>query len=65
MERKLIKLRQDLAADAWIANFEGDEKVRKLFGTTILPTPFAASVDASIVLERVQKLNPDCKVLLA
>lgn len=50
---------------AWFADFEGDEDVRRLFGTTKLATPFSASVPVLKVLAAIQAKNPNHYVVAA
>ncbi len=40
------------------------DTVRDLFGTSILPTPFATNVPDWVVLAKVQALNPGVDVVL-
>jgi hypothetical protein len=50
----------------WYGNFAGPDAVniRNLFGTTLVPTPFQAEVNASRVYAAIQHLNPNKTVLL-
>lgn len=48
----------------WAAEFVDDPEVLKLFGTSVLPTGFAASVPAEKVLGEIQKRNPGTLVVL-
>jgi hypothetical protein len=50
----------------WVATIIGPEAetVHDLFGTTTLPTPFAASVDPDTVLAAVRQRNPGTPVRL-
>ena len=49
----------------WQATFHDDEEVKRLFGTDTLPTAFTAQADGYRVQREVQRLNPDCEVVLA
>ena len=44
-------------------SFEASEIVR-LFGTTILPTPFTASASLETVLRNVQAQNPSARIIV-
>jgi len=50
----------------WVAEWCGDEeaRVRVLFGTNVVPTPFAARSDAEMVRGEIVRLNPNCNVEL-
>ena len=56
-----------LVDDSWMATFVGTESYRiaELFGTTTIPTPFRAAMDGENVKARIQKRNPDSRVVLA
>ena len=45
--------------DGWLAKFEGDEKVMRLFGTDTIPTPFNESASPMTVLNIIKERNPD------
>jgi hypothetical protein len=57
-----IKIRSH--RDGWFADFEHDEEVFRLFGSTILPTPFTLATPIERVLVEVQRLNPSAIVSL-
>ena len=61
MER-YITLR--LHRDGWFADFHHDEKIRQLFGSTILPTAYTANAAPLVVLVAIQKLNPGIRVTI-
>jgi hypothetical protein len=42
----------------WMADFKDDERVRRLFGGTMIPTAFTARAPAQQVLQAIQSLNP-------
>jgi len=48
--------------DGWFADFCHDEEIRKLFGATILPTPFTARAPIERVLAEIRRLNPGAAV---
>ena len=50
----------------WMALFSGpkSDSVRRLFGTTALPTPFGADASETLVYDVVQRGNPDYLVLI-
>jgi len=56
---KLINSQQ-----GWLARFE-DPKVIELFGTDTLPTAYTEQASPMMVLEGIQKKNPDYKVMFA
>ena len=61
-------LRLKKGPDAWYVDFAETEqaaRIRDLFGTTVIPTPFTASADAARVISAVAKLNPGYAVVLA
>jgi hypothetical protein len=51
-------------ATGWNADMIGDEYIKRLFGTTMLPLPFTAQADAKTVMADVTKRNPDATVWL-
>jgi hypothetical protein len=50
--------------DCWLATYD-DPQVIELFGTPTVPTPFTPATVASVVLRKIQELNPDAVVLIA
>ncbi len=54
------------ASGIWAAYFEGPQakRIKKLFGDTLIPTPYRLSVPGSVVLTKIQAKNPDCEVVL-
>ena len=46
--------------DSWMAAYSGPhaDEVRRLFGTTTLPSSFRATATGSRVLARIRELNP-------
>lgn len=52
-----LELRLYVDGDGWMLK-SNDPQVRELFGTDTLPTPFLASVPASLVLDTIERLNP-------
>jgi hypothetical protein len=52
--------------DVWLCSHSGfgSEDVRKLFGTTTLPTPYGISIDPETVHSAISKLNPTALVML-
>lgn len=50
----------------WHATSEGPgaQRIRELFGTVTIPTPFMATVPASTVLAEIQRRNPDVEVTI-
>ena len=51
----------------WVATFTGpgEARIRELFGTNTIPTPFSAEVPASVVLLTVSHKNPTANVRVA
>ena len=60
---KQIDLR--LTETGWVANFVGNEEVRRSFGTTVIPTAFTAHADPQRVLQVIRTLNPGVEVRIA
>lgn len=50
----------------WMADFQGPqaEEIRRLFGTSVIPTPFTAQAESANVMANIQSKNPDCIVVL-
>jgi len=53
-------------SQCWLARFEGPQAVRiqELFGTTVLPTAFTAHAEPGTVQREIERLNPECRVLV-
>jgi len=51
-------------SDGWMAKFS-EPRVRELFGTDTILTPFTELVEGMIVLNEIRKRNPDCEVKFA
>ena len=53
-----IELRR--SGGMWIARSTGPHaaRVRDLFGTVDIPTPFLATAEAGVVLRTIERLNP-------
>lgn len=49
------------AGNSWMAK-HSDPKVKDLFGTDTLPTPFTSQADEQDVVAQIQRLNPKAKV---
>lgn len=62
-----ITLRRDLQARAWVATWEGSEAdaIRRLFGTTTLPTGFTPLAEPETVVAAIQAKNPGYVVEVA
>lgn len=54
------------ANGSWIAEHRGpgSEEIKRLFGTTALPTAFTDKADAYRVKESLERLNPDDEVII-
>ena len=52
-----------LKGNQWMADFEDDQEIKGLFGTTMIPTAYLSGIPVEEVVERVQALNPDCIVI--
>jgi hypothetical protein len=61
MEKGVIKIW--LFRDGWMADFEGNEEVRALFGTTVIPTAYTARMTREEVIKELTALNPDYRVI--
>lgn len=61
-----IILRNDASAKVWTAETKGYgyHDLIKLFGTSVLPTPFTSSCSADKVREAIQRLNPHADVIV-
>ena len=57
MAKKIIRLYR--SNNQWIADHEGDARVRQLFGTTRIPTIFTTTTPDYVVMAKIQSLNPD------
>lgn len=55
--------RQD-AANVWTATYAGPHaaRIRALFGSATVPTPFTASAPATLVVTEIRRLNPAVSV---
>lgn len=53
--------------DGWVAHHEGPiaSEVEQLFGTTSIPTPFAAEANPEELIAQIQQLNPGVEVSVA
>ena len=60
---KTIKLIN--SKDGWLARFENNERVIKLFGTDTIPTPFNELASPMMVLNAIKERNPKYNVILA
>lgn len=60
---KTIKLLN--SSQGWLARFENDEKVLRLFGTDTIPTAFTESASPMFVKAEIEKLNPEHQVTFA
>ena len=49
----------------WTANGKPDREIRALFGSDTIPTAFGCAAPASVVIETIQRLNPDVVVQTA
>jgi len=60
------KIYLQIDCDIWTVKFTGAAAAdaQELFGTDTLPAPFMASMPAETVKKAIQKLNPDCEVIL-
>lgn len=45
-------------AGQWVVTFKPGKRIRELFGTNTIPTPFTDKTDARTVLSKIQSLNP-------
>lgn len=64
MNQTVIRLHR--GPDVWYATTEGRgaERIRQLFGTTTLPTPFLPSVPAEEVAAEIRRRNPGAQVVV-
>ena len=46
----------------WVVT-DNDPSVVKLFGTDTLPLPFLSNVPASLVIDTLERLNPDARIV--
>ena len=60
MKDKRIELFVD--DGGWMARFVGDPEVVALFGTDTIPTPFLEGYDPALILDSIERMNPDCAV---
>ena len=58
------RIELSLGRSGWLADFKGNQEIKKLFGTTVIPTPFTELTPAALVKEAVQFLNPGAVVVL-
>lgn len=58
-----IQLFKSYSDNAWFSLWD-DPQVMQAFGTDVLPTPYNCDVNADIVLNKIQELNPDCSVTI-
>lgn len=58
------RIELSLGRAGWLADFKGNEEIKRLFGTTKIPTPFTELTSAELVREAVQFLNPGAVVVL-
>ena len=49
---------------SWMVKTDNPETIAIFDGCDTLPTPFRDFVDSSVVLARIQKLNPDATVIV-
>lgn len=51
----------------WVSTWTGDDeaRIRDLFGTNVVPTPFMEAASSATVLSEIKKHNPGCDVVLA
>jgi hypothetical protein len=65
-QSKILRLfRQD---GSWVVDHtysQDAQEIRRLFKTTILPTPYLSSMPVEDVLTNLQKLNPDHLIIVA
>jgi len=54
-----ITIRQE--GNTWVAE-HSNLKVKTLFGTNTLPTPFLTATPKAEVIRKIQQLNPDMEV---
>ena len=52
-----------LKGNVWCAK-HSDSRIKELFGTEILPTPFSSDAFPDTVQKKIARLNPDCEVTL-
>lgn len=60
---KQIIIRRNEAGNCYTAQFVGDDRVKALFGTDTLQTPFTLMASADMVVDDIQRLNPGCLVV--
>jgi hypothetical protein len=46
----------------WTANGKPDREILALFGSDTIPTAFGCAAPASVVVDTIQRLNPECVV---
>ena len=63
-ERPVITVFPDCSRNAWLARFEGDAEVLRLFGTDTLPTGYTLLCDGVDVRAALQQRNPGALVRL-
>ena len=59
---KVVRLSR--GAIHWLANFGNDPEIERLFGTTVIPTPFMNTTDKAVVLRAIQVRNPERRVVI-
>jgi hypothetical protein len=61
MQNKIRLFRSDFC---WMAEYTGPEADTwiKLFGSATIPTAYTAAAEASLVLQEIQRRNPDSEV---
>jgi hypothetical protein len=58
------KIELSLGRAGWLADFKGNQEIKRLFGTTKIPMPFTEFTPAHLVQEAVQFLNPGAAVVV-
>ena len=51
--------------DQWMVTFKPGTDVKRLFGTSTIPTAFTSLTPAAVVVEKLRELNPGAVVQLA
>lgn len=70
MKKQIMELHKSNSSDRWLVRHldvtgAPNKSVNKLFGTHVLPTPYANSMPAHKMLSILKLANPDCVVRLA
>jgi hypothetical protein len=60
---RIIRLKH--TETGWTADFVGDDEIKSLFGTTVIPTAFTSLAPGPYVQAEIQRLNPDCLVVFS